>query len=80
MAASSAYLLFSASDLQLARDNREREPIRSALPLLDTRPADALALAQIQALRYLFHQDAEAGQAAIEAARRQDFRDFDLGS
>ncbi|MYD08554.1 MAG: hypothetical protein F4X02_00800 [Chloroflexi bacterium] len=72
------YLLFSASDLQLARDNRDREPIRGALPRLDGQPADALALAQLQALRYVFHDDAAAGRRAIEIVRRQDLSGDDL--
>lgn len=73
----SAYLLFSAGDLRLARDSQDREPVRSALPLLDSQPEDALALAQLQALRFLFYKDADAGQAAIEAVKTHDFRDFD---
>ena len=75
--APSAYLLFSARDLQLARDNRDREPVRSALPLLDTQPEDALALAQLRALRYLFYDDAGAGRTALEVMQGQDFQDFD---
>ena len=73
----SAYLLFSAGDLQLARDNQDREPVRSALPLLDSQPEDALALAQLQALRFLFYSDAEAGRTAVEALLSDDFQDFD---
>ena len=72
------YLLFSASDLQLARDKREREPIRGAIPRLDAQPADALALAQLQALRYVFLGEAASGRRAIEALGRQDFRGADL--
>lgn len=68
-----SYLLFSESDLQLARDNSEREPIGSALPRLDTEPEDALALAQLRALRYVFHRDADAGGIACELVRAQDF-------
>lgn len=75
-----SYLLFSASDLQLAWGNRDREPVRSALPLLDTRPEDALALAQLQALRYAFTDDADAGRAVIEALRSLDFQDFELSN
>ena len=66
------YLLFSASDLRLARDKRDREPIRSALPLLDTEPEDALALAQLQALRYVFQKDADAGRVACELVQARD--------
>ena len=74
----SAYPLFSAGDLQLARDNLDREPVRGALPLLDSQPEDALALAQLQALRYLFYSDVEAGRAAMEAMPTQGFQDSDL--
>ena len=68
----SAYLLFSAGDLQLARDNQTREPVRSALPLLGSHPEDALELALLQALRFLFYGDAEAGRAALQALRIPD--------
>lgn len=71
------YLLFSQSDLQLARDNRESEPVRSALPQLDTQPEDALALVQLQALRYVFYGDAEAGHRAIAAMQTQDLPVFE---
>ena len=68
----SSYLLFSASDLQLARENQASEIVRSALPALDSQPEDALALAQLQALRYLFYQDAAAGGLAVELAQARD--------
>lgn len=74
---SANYLLFSASDLQLARDSQDHEPIRSALPRLDAQPAEALALAQLQALRYVFYDDAAAGRRAIEALKSQDFHGDD---
>lgn len=70
-------LLFSQSDLQLARDNQEREPIRSALPRLESQPEDALARAQLQALRCLLYKDSDAGRTALEAIETQDFQDFD---
>jgi len=73
----SAYLLFSAGDLQLARDNQDREPVRSALPLLDSQPEDALALALLQTLRFLFYSDVEAGRAALEALRIPDSQALD---
>ncbi len=69
----SSYLLFAASDLQLARDNHDREPIRSALPRLDSQPEDTLALAQLQALRFLFYDDADSGRLALELLRAHDF-------
>lgn len=68
-----SYLLFSESDLRLARDKREREPVRGALPWLDSQPEDALALAQLLALRFLFYADADAGKRAVELSRAQEF-------
>ena len=69
----SAGLYFSASDLQLARDNLDREPLRAAFPLLDSRPADPLEAAQILALNYLFRQDSTGGDTALDLLRAQDF-------
>ena len=69
----SAALFFSQEDLQLARDNREREPISSALTLLDSQPEDALEMAQLKALTYLLNQDDASSRAAIEALQPQDF-------
>ena len=68
----SAALFFSEQDLALARENMHREPVASALALLDTVPDDPLAAAQLQALAYLWRQDAQAGQGALELARVQD--------
>ncbi len=68
----SSYLLFSAGDLQLARENQASDVVRGALPVLDSQPEDALALAQLQALRYLFYQDAAAGGLAVELAQARD--------
>ncbi len=68
----SSYLLFSAGDLQLARENQTSDVVRGALPVLDSQPEDALALAQLQALRYLFYQDAAAGGLAVELAQARD--------
>lgn len=70
----SVALFFSLDDLQLARDNIEREPLRGALSLLDTQPADSLAAAHIQALSYVFRRDSAAGDAAIGALQAQELR------
>ena len=69
----SAGLYFSESDLQLARDRLDREPIRSALRLLDSQLADRLKAAQLLALRQLFRADSGAGDAAMELLDAQDF-------
>ena len=66
-------LFHSAADLQLARSNREREPIRGALVRLETSDADRLARAQLAALRGQIHDDAQAGYAAAEALAAADF-------
>ncbi len=68
-------LYFSESDLQLARDNLNREPLRAALPLLDSQRADPLEAAQLDALNYLLRDDASAGDAALEALEAEDFDD-----
>ena len=73
----STYLLFSSGDMQLARDNQDREPVRSALPRLDAQPEDALERAQLLALRYLFFDDAEAGGTAVAVWQAQAFQDSD---
>ena len=72
----SAGLYFAESDLQLARDNLDREPLRDALSLLDSQPPDPLEAAQLLALNYLFHHDARAGAAALDLLRAQDFGDL----
>lgn len=69
----STALYFSESDLQLARDNRDREPVRCALALLDTRPADPLDAASLHATRYRLHRDQTAGDRAMAALLAQDF-------
>ena len=68
------FLLFSASDLKLARDNRDREPICSAMPRLEAQPADALALAQLLAMRYLFRDDVAAGHRAMDGIAAPGFQ------
>ena len=66
-------LFFSEQDLALARDNSDREPVSSALAMLDTAPDDPLAAAQLQALAYLWRQDAQAGEGALELAQARDW-------
>ena len=67
-----AGLYFSQSDLQLARDNLHREPLRQALPLLETQPADPVDAAQLLALKHLLHDDEAAGAAALELLLAQE--------
>ena len=65
-------LYFTAADLQLARNNREDEAIRSALTLLKTPPRDALSEAYLAALGYRFDGDIESGQRALQALVMSD--------
>lgn len=62
-------LFFSTADLQLARDNLQREPVNSALPMLDSPPNEPLAKAQILALRYLLRGQQEDADAALKILR-----------
>ena len=57
-------LYFSAEQLQLARANRDQEPIRSAAPLLTRQFEDPLCTAHLAALRYLFDDDKESVASA----------------
>ena len=66
-------LFHSEGDLALARENREREPIRGSLTMLESPSDDPLVTAQLAALRSQLRGDAEAGHAAIEALREGDF-------
>ena len=66
-------LFHSEGDLALARENREREPIRGALTMLESPSDDPLVTAQLAALRSQLRGDAEAGIAAVEALRDSDF-------
>ncbi len=61
----STSLFFSTADLQLARDNLQREPVKSASALLDAPPTEPLAKAQILALRYVLRGQREDGDAAL---------------
>ena len=60
-------LFFSTADLQLARDNLQREPVKSAAALLDAPPGEPLAKAQALALRYALRGEREDGFAALVA-------------
>ncbi len=68
-----AGLFFSEGDLRLARDNLGRQPIASALPLLDAFRADPLERAQLLSLRYVLRNDEAAADDAMESLQAQDF-------
>ena len=57
-------LTYSEADLRRARENQEREPIRSAIARLETREPDPLAAAQMSALRGQLHQTLDPGYLA----------------
>lgn len=63
-------LFHREADLQLARDNREREPIRGALARLDAPEADPLAEACQSALRGQLFDNVEAGFRAAVSLRQ----------
>ena len=65
----SSSLFFSTADLQLARDSLQREPVKSALAMLDAPPAQPLTRAQILALRYSLRGRHEDGEAALATLR-----------
>ena len=68
-------------DLRLARDNRAREPIRSALALLEAEDADPLAHAQKAALRGQLFEALEPGYraaAVLDEAELVAGHGFDL--
>ncbi|MCY4465787.1 MAG: alginate lyase family protein [Chloroflexi bacterium] len=62
-------LFFSSADLQLTRDNLQREPVKSALAMLDSPPTEPLAKAQILALRYVLRGQPEDGDTALAVLR-----------
>ncbi len=63
-------LYFTDENLRLARENRQREPIRSALARL-RQPGDApLVSAQLAGLRWRLWGDAEAALPAIDSLRQ----------
>ena len=65
-------LFYTESDLALARDNLEREPIISALPLLDAEPSDPLARACLAATKYRLRGDVGAAEQAMILLREAD--------
>ncbi len=72
-----AGLFHSEADLALARDNREREPIRGALARLERPEADPLAEAYQLALRSQLFDDFEAGYRAAAALNQLDLKSAD---
>lgn len=62
-------LFHSEADLQLVRENLEREPIRGALARLQSAEADRLAQAYLLALRGQLFGEREAGDSAAEALK-----------
>ena len=67
-------LYFADENLDLARANQHREPIRSALTYLDRASDDPLAAAQLAGLRYCFFGDVAAAAAALQMPTSADFR------
>lgn len=65
-------LFHSAEHLALARDNREREPVASALRLLEKRADEPLQAAYLAALRYQFLADRPAAEIALELLGKAD--------
>lgn len=65
-------LFHREADLELARENREREPIQSALARLETPDADPLAEAYQSALRGQLFDDLQAGCRAAAALKQTD--------
>lgn len=70
-------LFFSTADLQLARDNLQREPVKSALAMLDSPPTEPLVKAQILALRYSLRGKREDGETALAILRERESADVD---
>ena len=66
-------LFFADDDLQIARDNLARDPIRAAVELLDAQRDDPLETAHLAALRYRLRGDSDAGRSAVETLRQADF-------
>ena len=71
-------LFFSHDDLTLARENADREPVQSALAMLDSSPEEPLARAQILALRNVWHNDAKDGENALAILRAIEAGDSGL--
>ena len=67
-------LYHSEADLQLARENLAREPIRGALARLEAPEADPLAEAYLSALRGQLFDNLEAGYRAAAALNQADLQ------
>ncbi len=65
-------LFHRAEHLALARDNREGEPVASALLLLERRDEDPLRAAHLAALRYQVLADRPAAEIALERLGKAD--------
>lgn len=66
-------LFHSEADLQLVRENIEREPIRGAVARLRSAEADRLGQAYLSALRGQLFGDRAAGDSAADALKTADF-------
>lgn len=66
-------LYFADENLRLAQENRQREPIRSALACLDRHSDDPLISAQLAGLRYRLFGDAEGATAVIQKLRQTNW-------
>lgn len=71
-------LYFADENLDLARANQRREPIRSALTYLDRASDDPLAAAQLAGLRYHLFGDADDAAAAVQMLRHADLARADF--
>ncbi len=65
-------LFHRAEHLTLARDNRERDPVASALLLLERGGEDPLETAHLAALRYQILADKPAAEIALEQLSKAD--------
>lgn len=65
-------LFHREADLQLARGNLQREPIRGALARLEAADPDPLARAHLSALRGQLYGELEAGYRAADAFKEAD--------
>lgn len=72
-------LFHRAEHLALARDNREREPVASALHVLDRHVEDPVKAAHLAALRYQILADRPAAARAVEHLSRADVASGEIG-
>ena len=70
-------LFHHEADMQLARENREREPINRALALLETEAEDALANAYKAALRGQLFETLEPGYSAAAILNEAEYSVMD---